>query len=126
MIVCEMGVRRAIGSSVHRPTPDADHISHSSVFIRSIQVCECAFALHQEQKRDHFETVAIDIQLMFHPDSTALITRASGVGWTSAGLAHVQGVPRNLRPNPVDPSSPLQELFHTTIIVSCILNSTDG
>ena len=35
--------------------------SHSSVLIRSIQVCECAFALYQEQKRDHFGAVAIDV-----------------------------------------------------------------
>ena len=99
--------------------------SHSSVFIRSIQVCECAFALHQEQKRDHIGTVAIDVHPMFHHDSTALTTRASGLGWTFADLPHIQGVHRNLRTTPVDPSSPLQKLSHTvTIIVSCILNST--
>ena len=47
---------------------------------RSIQVCECAFALHQEQKRDHFGTaVAIDVHRMFHHDPTALTTRASGL-----------------------------------------------
>ena len=100
--------------------------SHSSVFIRSIQVCECAFALHQEQKRDHFGTaIAIDVHRMFHHDSRALTTRASGLGWTSAGLPHLQGVHRNLRTNPVDPSNPLRKLTHTeTIIVSCILNFT--
>ena len=104
--------------------------SYSSVSIRSTirsrQVCECAFALHQEQKRDHFGTVAIDAHRMFHHDSTALTTRASGLGWTSAGLPHIQGTRRNLRTNPVDPSSPLQKLIHAiTIIFLCILNSTD-
>ena len=101
--------------------------SHSSVFIRSIQVRECAFALHQQQKRDHFGTVAIDVHHMFHHDSTALTTQASGLGWTSASLPHIQGVHRSLRTNPVDQSSPLQKLTHTiTLIVSCILNSTDA
>ena len=53
-------------------------------------------------------------------------TRASGLGWTPAGLPHTQGVHRNLRTNPVDPSGPLQKLTHTvTLIVSCILHSTD-
>ena len=101
--------------------------SHSSVFIRSIPVCECAFALHQEQKRDHFGTVAIDVHRIFHHDSTALqTTRASGLGWASAGLPHMQGVHRSSNTNPVDPRSPLQKLTHTTtIIVSCIPNSTD-
>ena len=113
---------------MHRPTPDAERqISLVGVFIRSIQVCECAFALHQEQKRAHFGTVAIDAHRMFHHDSTALLitTQASGLGWTSAGLPHIQGVHKKLRTNPVDPSSPLQKLTHTkTFIVSCILNST--
>ena len=101
--------------------------SHSSAFNRSIQVCECAFALHQKQKRDHSGTVAIDVHRMFHHDSTALTTRTSGLGWTSAGLPHTQGVCRSLRTNPVDPSSPLQKLTQSTItfIVSCILISTD-
>ena len=36
-----------------------------------MQVCECAFALHQEQKRDHFGALAIDVHRMFHHDSTA-------------------------------------------------------
>ena len=57
-------------------------------------MCECAFALHQEQKRDHFGTVAIDVHRLFHHDPTALKTRASGLGWTSAGLPHIQGVHR--------------------------------
>ena len=39
--------------------------SHSLIFIRLIQVCERAFALHQEQKRDHFGTVAIDVHRIF-------------------------------------------------------------
>ena len=74
---------------------------------------------------DHFGAVAIDVHRMFHHDSTALTTRASGLGWTPAGLPHIQRVHRNLRTNPVDPSSPLQRLTHTiTFIVSCILNST--
>ena len=91
--------------------------SHSSIFIRSIQVCECAFALHQEQKRDQFGTVATDVHRMFHDYSTALKARASGLGWTSAGLPHIQGVHRNLRKNPVDPSSPLQKLNTMTIVL---------
>ena len=33
-------------------------------------VCEYAILLHQEQKRDHFGTVAIDVHHMFHHDST--------------------------------------------------------
>ena len=80
--------------------------SHSSVFIPSIQVCECPFTLHQEeeQKRDHFGEVAIDVHRMFHHDSTALTTRASGLGWISAALPRIQGVHRNLHTNPVDPS----------------------
>ena len=86
--------------------------SHSSVSIRSIQVCERAFAIDEEQKRDHFGTVAIDVHRMFHHDSTALTARASGLG--PAGLPHIQGVHRNLRTNPVDPSCPLQKLTHTT------------
>ena len=105
-----------------------DGRTHTSIFIRSIQVCECAFALHQEQKRDHFGAVAIDAHRMFHRDSTALETPASGLGWTSAGLPHIQGVHGNLRTNPVDPSSPLQKLTHTTtttLFVACVLNSTD-
>ena len=98
--------------------------SHSSIFNRPIKVCECAFALHQGQKRDHFGAVAIDVHRMFHHNSTAK-TRASGVGWTSAGLPHIQEVHRNLRTNPVDPSSPLQKLAHTiTLIVSRTQHST--
>ena len=73
-------------------------------------MCECAFALHQEQKRYNFGAVAIDVQRMFHHDSTAQETRASGLGWTSPGLPHIQGVHRNLRTNTVDHSSPLQKL----------------
>ena len=39
-------------------------------------------------------------------------------------IQHTQGVHRNSRTNPVDPSSPLQNLSHTiTLIVSCILHS---
>ena len=57
---------------------------------RSIRVCECAFALHQEQKRENFGTVAIDVHRMLHHDSAAaLTTRASGLGWTSPGLPHL-------------------------------------
>ena len=99
--------------------------SHSSVFIRSIQVCECAFALHQEKKRDHFGTVAIGVHRMFHHDSTALTTRASGLGRTSAGLLHIHGVHMNLRTNPVDPSSPLQTSTHTItlIVLYCFMNT---
>ena len=114
LAVCEMGARRASRSSVHSPTPNAER-QISLVDLHSINVCECAFASHQERKRDHFGTVAIDVHGMFHHDSTALTTRASGLGWTSAGLPHIHGVHRNLRTNPVDPSSPLQKLTHTVI-----------
>ena len=39
---------------------------------------------------------------------------------------HIQGVHRNLRPNPVDPSSPMQKLTHTiTVIVPFILKSAE-
>ena len=101
-------------------------ISHSSVSIRSIQMCMCAFALPQEQKRNRFGTVAFDVHRMFHHDETALTTRASGLGWTSAGLPHMQEVHSNWRTNPVKPSNPLRKLTHTIpIIVSCIPNSTD-
>ena len=65
---------------------------------------------------------------IFHHDSTALTTRASGLGWASAGLPHTQRVHRNLRTNPADPSSPLQKSTHTrTLIVSCVrvLTSSD-
>ena len=101
--------------------------SHWSVFIRSIQVWECASASHEEQIRDRFGTVAIDAHRMFHHDSMTLTTRASGVGWTSAFLPHIKGVHTNLRTNPVYPSSPLQKSTHTiTLLVSSILNSTDA
>ena len=113
-----MGVRTALGTSVHRPTPDAER-QVSFVGLHSIiQVYECAFSLHQEQKRHHFGTVATDVHLMFRRDSTALTARASG-------LPHMQGVHRNLRTNPVDPRSPLQKSTHTITIVLCPLNSTD-
>ena len=64
---------------------------------------------------------------MFYHDSKSLTTRASDLGWTSAGLPHtIQGVHRNLRTNLVDARSPLQKLTNTlTLIVSCILNSSD-
>ena len=121
LVVSEMGVRRALGSSVHRPTPDAErHISF--VGLHSINTGVCAFALHQEPKRDLFRTVAIDVHRMSHHDSTALTTRASGLDWTSAGLPHIQGVHRNLRANPVDPSSPLQKLTHT-IKIMCSMHT---
>ena len=122
-----MGVRRAPGSCVRRPTPDAERQISLVGLYSSIQVRECAFALHQQQKRYHFGTVAIDAHRMFHHDSTALTTQASGLGWTAASLPHIQGVHRGLRTNPVDQSSPLQKLTHAiTLIVSCILNSTDA
>ena len=80
------------------------------------------FYVHQEQKRDHFGTVAIDVHRVFPHGSTAPIPRASGLGRTSFGLPHTQGVHRNLRTNPVDPNSPLHSY---QIFVLCILNSTD-
>ena len=92
------------------------------LFIRPIQVCECAFSLHKEQKSDHFGTTAIDVHRLLHHDSTALTTRASGLGWTSAGLPHIQGVHRNLRTNPIDPNSPLQKLTRT-ITIMCFMHT---
>ena len=76
-----------------------------------------------------FGTLAIKVHRMFHDDSIALTTRASSLAWTSAGLPHLQGVQTNVHTNPVDPSSPLQKLAQNTLltlIVSCILNPTDG
>ena len=73
-------------------------------------MCHC---ITPRAEASHFGTVAIDFHRMFHHDSTALTTQASGLGWTSAGLPHIQGVHRNLRTNPVDPSNPLQTLTHT-------------
>ena len=32
----------------------------------------------------------IDVNRMFYRDSTALTARASGLGWTYAGLAYIQ------------------------------------
>ena len=113
LVVREMSVPSALGSSARRDawwcrSPD---IARGS-FIRSIQ-----FHIHQERKRDHVGTVAIDVHRMLHHDSTTLTTRASGLGWTSAGLPHIQGVHRkyHLRINPIDPSSPLPKLTHTMI-----------
>ena len=57
---------------------------------------------------------------MFHHASTALTTRAAGVGWTSHCLAHIQRVHRNLRSNAVEPSSPLQKLAHTNKTLFCM------
>ena len=123
-----MGARRAFNleSSVHRPTPDAER-QISLVGLHSINIC--AFTLHQEQKRDHFGAGAINVHRMFDRDSTAPTTRSSGLGWTSAGVPHIQQIHRNLRTNPVDPSSPLQKLTHTITLIYCfmhnILDSTD-
>ena len=50
-------------------------------------------------------------------------------GWTSAGLPHVQGAHRNLRTNPVDPSSLLTPKANSHYSTYCfmhgLLNSTD-
>ena len=97
--------------------------SHSSVFMRSIQVCECTFALYQEQKSHHFGTVATDVHRIFHHDSAALTTRASGLGETSAGLPHIHGVHRNTRTNPVGPSSPLQKITPHTVTIICFMHT---
>ena len=64
-------------------------------------MCLCIAPITTEEKRDHFGTIAVDVHRMFHHDSTALTTLASGLGWISAGLPHIQGVHRNLRTNPV-------------------------
>ena len=94
--------------------------SHSSVFKRPIQVCECAFALHQDQKRDHLGAVAIDIHLMFRHDLTEK-TPSIRPG-LDIRLPHIQGVHRNLRTNPLDPSSPLQKLTQT-VTLNCFMHT---
>ena len=60
-----MGVRRALGSSVHRPAPDGAKRQVSPVGLDSIAIYERAFALHQEQERDHFGTAAIDVHRIY-------------------------------------------------------------
>ena len=97
--VCEMADRRALGSSVHCPTPDTErHISF--VGLHSISTGVRAFALHQEQERDHFGTVAIDVHRMFHHDSTTPTHRASGLGWTYAGPPHSLCIELEIPPPP--------------------------
>ena len=72
--------------------------------------------------RDHFGAVAIDVHRMFHHDPTPKYPSITP-GLDPAGLPPIHGVHRNLRTNPVDPSSPLQKLTHTiTLIVSCIMH----
>ena len=98
------------------------------------RVRECACALHLEQKRDHFGTVAIDVHRMFHRDSTALTTTNNpsirpglDLRWPPTYAGSTQELART---NPVDPSGPLQMITHTTllvqqfIIVVCMLNFT--
>ena len=77
-----------------------------------MQVCACAFALHQEQKkRDHLGTVAIDVHRMFHRDSTALTTRPSiRPGMDLRWPATYTGNTQELAYNPADPSNPLPEV----------------
>ena len=70
----------------------------------------------REPKRDHFGAVAVDVHRMFHHDSTVPTAQASGLGWISAGLPHIQGVHRNLHTNPVNPSSPLQKPTRTVTL----------
>ena len=62
------------------------------------------------------------VHRMFHHDSTALTTRASGLRWPAT---YTGGIHRNyLRTNPVDQSSPLQKLTHTlTIIIICFMHT---
>ena len=76
---------------------------------------------YQYIERDDFATVANDVHRMFHHDSTALTTRASGLGWTCAGL------PRSTQELACEPGRPKEPTPRTavTLIVSCILNSTD-
>ena len=65
-----MGARKALGSSVHSPTPIAKRqISLVGLHSINVQVCECAFTFHREQKRYHFGAVAIDVHRMFRHDS---------------------------------------------------------
>ena len=108
-----MGVRRALGPCVHRPTPDAEH-QISLVSLHSIntgvRVCLCITPRAEERSLWNLS----DRRPPHVPyDSTTLTTRASDLGWTSTSLPNLQGVHKNLRTNPVHPSSPLQKLTHT-------------
>ena len=54
-----------------RFAPAMIHELRVTCIAQYIYIHECAFALHQEQKRDHFGAAAIDVHRMFHHDSTA-------------------------------------------------------
>ena len=48
--VCEMGVRRALGSSVHRPTPGAERkISLVGLYSINTDVCLCITSRAEER-----------------------------------------------------------------------------
>ena len=49
LVVCEMSVRRALGSSVHRPTPDAER-QISPAGLHSINTGVCAFITSREEE----------------------------------------------------------------------------
>ena len=51
LVVCEMGVRRALGSSVHRPTPDAER-QISPVGLHSINTGVCVPLHYIESRRE--------------------------------------------------------------------------
>ena len=122
--MCETGVQRALGPSVHRPTSDTERqISLGRSSFDQYRCGSVPLQLHQEQHRDPFRAIAIDDHRVFYKDSISLTTRASGPGWTSASVPHVHGVHRNLCTTSVDPSSPrpLQKLTHTITII-CFLH----
>ena len=113
---------RSASQFVHKRKSPRIYTSPHSWGFNQYRCVSVPLYYHEEQKRDHLGTLAIDVHRMFHHDSTALTTRASGLGWTSAGLPHTQGVHRNLRTNPVDPGSPLQTLTHTITCMNCIMH----
>ena len=67
-----MGARRALGSSVHRPTPDAER-QISLVGLHSIKTGVSSVPLHYIKSRREItsEQQRIDVDRMFHHDSTA-------------------------------------------------------
>ena len=93
--------------------------SHSSVFIRSIPVCVCFFitstrAEEQQQKRDHFGAVAIEVHRMLHHDSTVLTVRVHRCGLDLRWPATYEGSAQELACEPGRHKySQLLKLTHT-------------
>ena len=66
-----------------------------------------------DSKKNEHQAWAGPPRMFHHIMTREQKIRASGLGWTCAGLPHIRGVHRNLHTNPVDPSSPQQKLTHT-------------